>query len=73
MIRVVYKCQSEFDAGDLCFSTFKSHHAFVSHVLIFELLVCPFLLWKMLHLTVAVQTTNTVGLVSQQRYYFWLK
>lgn len=46
---------------------------FFTNVLFFELVVCPLLLWKMLHLTVAVPTTNTVGLDPEQKCYFWLK
>lgn len=46
---------------------------FFTNVLFFELVVCPLLLWKMLHLTVAVPTTNTVGLDPEQKCCFWLK
>lgn len=46
---------------------------FFTNVLFFELVVCPLLLWKMLHLTVAVPTTNIVGLDPEQKCYFWLK
>lgn len=70
----MYDCLSGFDVGDLCFSIFKSYPTFFfTNVLFFELVVCPLLLWKMLHLTVAVPTTNTVGLDPEQKCYFWLK